>query len=282
MRTFYKLILSFSSLCVITLPAFGNITLPKQARVPGGVAIIDLNIQSAKPPIVHYLGKRTCVIAKAKKANSWYTIIGIPIDAKAGTHNIEITKDNITKQQSFVIQTKKYKTEYLNIPNKRKVEPNPEDLAQIEKEYLETIATYDTWEQGAQLSNFRLTLPVVGRKSSPFGLQRVMNNIPKMPHSGLDIAAIRGTKVTCPKKGKVINIGNYFYSGNIVFIDHGQGFITSYCHLDTINVSKGEIINKGDKIGTVGNTGRATGPHLHWSVSLNGVRVDPELFLINK
>jgi len=124
-----------------------------------------------------------------------------------------------------------------------------------------------------------LALPTSGRKSSPFGLTRIMNNIQQNPHSGLDIAAPKGQIVTAAKDGKVINLGNFFYSGNIVFIDHGQGFITSYCHLDSIMVTKGQVLKQGERLGTIGNTGRATGAHLHWSVSLNGVRVNPELFI---
>lgn len=275
-----KFLLSVGSLCSVVSPSFANNTLPKQARVPGGVAIIDLEITSVEPPTVHYLGNRTLVIADPKKPQHWFTVVGIPLDATIGINHIEVSSsDNEVIKKSFVVKPKKYRIEHLNIPDKRKVEPLAEDLALIEKEYLETIETYAAW-QYQEVTSLNLPVPVIkGRRSSPFGLQRIMNNVPNNPHSGLDIAAPSGTKVLCPKDGTVINIGNYFYSGNIVFVDHGQGFITSYCHLSSVAVSKGQVVRKGQLIGNVGKTGRATGPHLHWSVSLNGVRVDPELFI---
>lgn len=273
-----KILLSLGSLCSITFPAFGSIMLPKEARVPGGIAIITIDLPSEHEPVVTYMDKRTCVIANPKAPNTWITIIGIPLAASIGLQQIQISSPEGIVTQDFVIKPKKYPVEHLTIPNKRKVEPLAEDLAKIETEYLETIKTYDHW-QYKKLDSLKLALPLKGRKSSPFGLQRIMNNIPKNAHSGLDIAAPLGTNVACAKDGIVINIGNYFYSGNIVFVDHGQGFITSYCHLNAVLVEKGQYLQKGDLIGKVGKTGRATGPHLHWSVSLNGVRVDPQLFI---
>lgn len=277
-----KFLLSISSLCSVITPVFGIPTMPKQARVPGGVAIIDLEVTSPEPPVVKYLGKRTAVLANPKKPQHWISVIGIPLDVTVGLNEIQISNKDAIVKKTFVVKSKNYQVEHLNIPNKRKVEPLAEDMALIETEYLETIKTYDVWEY-QELTSLHLSIPVhKARRSSPFGLQRIMNNVPKSPHSGLDLAAANGTKVNCAKDGKVINIGNFFYSGNIVFVDHGQGFITSYCHLNSVAVTKGQVVHKGELIGTVGKTGRATGPHLHWSVSLNGVRVDPELFISSK
>lgn len=272
-----KVLVSFGGLCSIIFPAYATQSLPKQARVPGGVAIIDLEIKSNDPPVVHYLGNRALVL-RNKKHNQWQAIIGIPLGVTLGINQIEIQTVDGIKTKNFIVKDKKYPTEHLTIKETRKVEPLAEDLAKIEAEYLETIQTYAGWEYQT-INSIKLPMPVRGRKSSGFGLQRIMNNVPKNPHSGLDIAAPQGTKVTCPKDGVVVNIGNYFYSGNIVFVDHGQGFITSYAHLNTITVNKGQKVTKGTVLGTVGKTGRASGPHLHWSVSLNGVRVDPQLFI---
>ena len=271
-------LLKISCLCGIIAPAFAIPTLPQNLCVPGGIVIINLKLTSNEPPIVHYKGSRTLVMEDPKKPNNWITVIGIPLDASVGTNHIEIMNNINISEQSFTVKDKKYPVERLTIPEKRKVEPLAEDLAIIEAEYIETIQTYAQWEY-KKLKSLALAMPVKGRKSSPFGLSRIMNNITKSPHSGLDIAAPIGAKVKCAKDGQVINIGNFFYSGNIVFVDHGQGFITSYCHLNTVRVKKGQLIRQGDIIGTVGKTGRATGPHLHWSVSLNGIRVDPQLFI---
>lgn len=267
-----------AAICSLFFPLHAVAKLPKQALIPGGVAIINLAINSQVAPVVNYLGNRVLVLADPKKKRNWLAVIGIPLDAAVGTNNIQIQANNKIINRNFVIKHKKYPLQKLTIPDQRKVEPLPEDQAKIANEYTETIQTYAVWEY-KQLDSLKLALPVSGRISSPFGLKRVINNIPKNSHSGLDIAAPLGAKVKVAKEGRVINIGNYFYTGNIVFVDHGQGFITSYCHLDKVVVRNGQLLKAGDIVGMVGKTGRATGPHLHWSVSLNGIRVDPKLFV---
>lgn len=252
--------------------------LPKHQNVPGGVVIIPLQIESDEPPAVFYNKMRALVTTDPANPNHWVAVVGIPIDAKVGIHQLDVTTYNGAEPQQFTIVNKDYPQEHLTIVNKRKVTPHATDLPIITVQYKEIIQTYAQW-QPKTIDSLTLRLPAIGRKSSPFGLQRVMNKIPQKPHSGLDIAAPKGTPVVAPKSGLVSNIGNYFYSGNMVFIDHGQGFITSYCHLDTITVRKGQMIKEGEVLGTIGKTGRVTGPHLHWSVSLNGVRVDPQLFI---
>ena len=122
-------------------------------------------------------------------------------------------------------------------------------------------------------------LPVHGRYSSPFGLRRFFNEQARKPHSGLDIAATQGTPIKAAASGTVINTGDYFFNGNTVFIDHGQGLITMYCHMHRIDVKESEYVTVADVIGTVGQSGRVTGAHLHWSVLLNQTMVDPTLLL---
>jgi len=187
-------------------------------------------------------------------------------------------KKNTSVKIPFTIQDKEYESQYLTITNKRHVNPIQKDLVRIKKEKSEMVAAFKNWKaEPEDVTDF--TLPAPGRFSSPFGLRRFFNNEPRNPHSGLDIAAPEGTPALSPAQGTVVATGNYFFNGNTVLLDHGQGLITMYCHLSEIHVKKGQSLKAGDTLGLVGKTGRATGPHLHWSVSLNNTRVDPMLFL---
>ena len=128
-------------------------------------------------------------------------------------------------------------------------------------------------------TTLRMSLPVPAPLSSAFGLRRFFNGEPRRPHGGLDLASPRGTPIKAPAAGRVVIADNYYFNGNTVFLDHGSGLITMYCHLDRIDVVIGDEIEERDVLGVVGSTGRATGPHLHWTVSLNDARVDPMLLV---
>jgi len=161
-----------------------------------------------------------------------------------------------------------------------KVTPSKKDDAEIKRERKDVGLALSTkngkrhdWQKG-------FILPVKGTTSGQFGNQRIFNGVPKSPHTGEDIAAAEGTKVKAAADGKVLLAGgNYFYSGNMVIVDHGDGLQTIYAHLKEAKVKKGDEVKQGDVIGLVGHTGRATGAHLHWGASANNVRFRPRSLL---
>jgi murein DD-endopeptidase MepM/ murein hydrolase activator NlpD len=121
--------------------------------------------------------------------------------------------------------------------------------------------------------------PAKGPISSEFGVRRFINNQPRNRHGGMDIAAPEGTEVSAPLSGEIIIASNFFYKGNVIYINHGAGLVSSYSHLSKIEVKNGDKVKTGDLIGLVGKTGRVTGPHLHWEVYLMGTAINPEIFL---
>ena len=251
--------------------------LPAASAVPGGVAVVALNVAgNPHAPVAHYGGNRVMVL---EKDHQWYAVVGIPLTANPGKHHVDVTTSGgVTKDVDFVVSDKEYETQHITIKDKRKVNPLPEDLKRIAKETRRIEAAFNHWNDELP-ADLTFLLPVMGEPSSSFGLRRFFNGQPRKPHSGLDIAAPKGTPIHAPAAGRIIETGNFFFNGNSVFIDHGEGLVTMYCHMNSIDVKKGQIVQRGEKIGTVGATGRVTGPHLHWSVSLNDARVDPRLFL---
>ncbi len=250
-------------------------TLPQQNAVPGGVAIVALP-DDADFTTVKFGKKRVMTVVDG---DQWYAVVGLSLKTKAGEHTVSYKNNNGDESTiSFEVTGKTYREQRITLKNKRKVNPYKNDLDRIAKERKLIGAAFAKWTNRSDI-NMQFDKPVDGPFSSPFGLKRFFNDQPRNPHSGLDIAAPTGTPIKIPADGTVVESGDYFFNGNTVFVDHGQGLITMYCHMDSIDVNNGDELKRGDVIGTVGETGRVTGAHLHWSVSLNGTRVDPMLFL---
>ena len=203
-----------------------------------------------------------------------HVIVGVGLDATPGPHHVVVRTVDGNKTIDFNVVAKPYPEQRLTIPDRRKVNPLPEDLERIGRETKLQRAAYARRTPVRQdLLPFRQ--PVQGIYSSPFGLRRFLNDQPRSPHSGLDIAANTGTPIAAPAPATVALTGDFFFSGNVVYLDHGGGLVTMYGHLDRIDVREGMDVDRGDIIGAVGATGRVTGPHLHWTVSIQGNRVDP-------
>ena len=277
-------------LCAIAYPLIASAAtyaeaapLPREARVPGGVAIVRVADATAPAPLVTQGGVRVWVTEHrvGKGAPGWYAVVGIPLATIPGQQTLDVNDHGADRTASFKVTAKKYPVQKLTFTNQRMVEPNPDDVARIERESEHLAQVKRTWRDAPD-TNAQFQLPAKGRLSCQFGLQRVLNGKPRSPHAGLDVAVPSGTPIASAGGGVVRDTGDYYFNGNTVWIDHGNGLLSLYCHLNEIKVRAGDRVEKGQLIGLSGMTGRATGPHLHWSVLLNTVMVEPTLFLPRK
>ena len=264
-------------LCLVAAGAHGAGTLPRESRVPGGVAILDLGAGEREPGPVTFNGHRVPVL---RNDGRWIALVGIPLDAAPGPHAAVVPNDRSDggRRLEFVVEPKRYEEQRLQVPNQRHVDPSPDDLERIGRERVRIDAALGTYTV-ERVPELGLAAPVAGRRSSSFGLRRFFNGQPRNPHSGMDIAAPAGTPVLSPAPGRVLDAGDFFFNGQTVFIDHGRGVVTLYCHLSRIDVRPGDEVVTGGPLGQVGATGRVTGAHLHWGVAVNRALVDPALFL---
>ncbi len=250
--------------------------LPQANPVPGGIAIVPLVVETDTAPRAKFNGERAMVV---RHGDRWQAVVGLPLDTTPGEHRIELRNASGTATAVvFKVLPKEYAAQHITLKDKRMVEPGPKELQRIAREQKLIVHAFHAWTELPE-PPLRFDLPARGRLSSPFGLRRFFNNQPRQPHSGLDIAAATGTPIVAPASGTVIETGNYFFNGKTVFLDHGQGLVTMYNHLNQVSVKRGQRVARGQKIGEIGSTGRVTGPHLHWTVSLNNARVDPMLLL---
>jgi murein DD-endopeptidase MepM/ murein hydrolase activator NlpD len=253
----------------------GAMPPPQAEAVPGGIVVVPLGIMGDDIPTVHFHGNRVMVL---RQDDGWEAVVGIPLGSRRGHYKLHVDRNGSDQVITFLVESKQYEEQHLTLKNRHMVNPTAEELKRIHR------------EQGVikrALRGFRplrdvpthFSLPVAGPVSSTFGLRRFFNGQARKPHSGLDLAVPAGTPIKAPAAGRISATGNFFFDGNTVFIDHGQGLVTMYCHMSEIDVKPGQEVRAGEPIGKVGMTGRATGPHLHWGVSLNDARVDPTLFL---
>lgn len=248
--------------------------LPENHSVNGGLTIIPIDIK--QKPEAYYDNKKIAVMPSTQ-SNQWLLIVGIPLDKEDAIQNLIITKP-YKATIPFHVTDKFYSTQYLTIANKRKVDPYEEDKQRIDNETREMATLFAKFTPANPFAE-GFKAPAHGPITGLFGLKRLYNNQPRPPHSGLDIGAPENTPVHTIAKGEVVATNDYFFTGNTVIVDHGMGVFSLYAHLKRIDVKKGDVLNQGQQVGIVGQTGRATGPHLHWSMVMNQTLVDPLLFV---
>ena len=251
---------------------------PRALAVPGGVVRLSLG-PAAQPPAAFADAAQQIPLLVLGDMIEWTAVVGIPLSAPLGAAHItaRATADSPARQVAYTVLDKRYREQRLSVAP-RTVDLSPENQARYERErdhQARVMATFST----PLPERLAMQVPTPGRRSSSFGLRRVFNGQARNPHSGMDIAAATGTPVNAPLPGKVIDTGDYFFNGQTVWLDHGGGLLSMVCHLSAINAQVSDVVQTGQRIGAVGATGRATGPHLHWGVMLNRSMVDPALFL---
>jgi len=259
-------------LSLLLLVASG--TSASESTWPGGIAVIDLGTAQGAAPVAKFNGKRVLVM---NDAGQWRAVVGIPLDAEVGPASLALPDGTSI---AFTIEEHAYPEQRLNVA-KGYVSLSDENLERVGQERKIIDGALNGWRE-TELGGIDLSTPLQGRRSSSFGLRRFFNDEPRSPHKGMDIAGGAGAQIVAPRGGIVTSTGDYYFNGNTVFIDHGQGFVTMYCHLSEIGVKDGQQVAVGEAIGAVGATGRVTGPHLHFGTYLNGTAVDPALLLTDE
>lgn len=247
---------------------------PQDSRVPGGVARLSLGPASARPQVT----AAEAEVLVVGDMIEWTALVGIPLAATPGEQSVGVKADGRLRTMSYTVRDKQYVEQRLKVSPKT-VDLSAQDNARYEREAAHLKSVMATFTEPPPYGSLHMRVPVPGRRSSSFGLRRVFNGQSRNPHSGMDIAAPTGTPVRAPLPGKVIDVGDYFFNGGTVWLDHGGGLLTMYCHLSQVDCKPGDQLQTGDAFCKVGATGRVTGPHLHWSVMLNRAMVDPALFI---
>lgn len=272
-----------SILCItLIFPALSDaeesatIAAPREIGT-GEISLITIKTNNrCKMPLIRFSGK-DYICFKTEKNGIFHSMIAAPLTIKPGPTHLEVFCQDEKKPvatASIMVKKKKYPEEHLKVA-KKMVNFDPATLKRVLSDQKAVKrACADTTPHRYWTSPF--IWPVNSKILSPFGLRRFFNEEPRSPHSGIDLRAKKGTPIHAANDGRVALARDCYLSGNTLVIDHGAGLYTLYAHLSEIDVKKGEMVKKGDTIGLAGSTGRATGPHLHWGVSLEGDRVDPE------
>jgi murein DD-endopeptidase MepM/ murein hydrolase activator NlpD len=261
---------------------FSSVTLSWLPEEPKQGEVLRVWVSAPEGVVVErgeILSRQLHFSSSQDRSGRWDALLGIDMRQEPGEYKISIrlrkTEDPATKNLTAPIRilSQAFGEERLTLPDS-KVHLSQEDLLRVRKEKAQISSLWSA-ETPERFWDGPFLLPVEGRPGSPFGLRRWINGEPRSSHSGMDIKAPEGKPVQAANNGRVVLVGDFFFAGRAVFVDHGQGVYTMYFHLSQIDVEEGQKVAKGEMLGLVGMTGRATGPHLHWGVRLGGARVDP-------
>ncbi len=245
---------------------------PEYLNVPGGIFFHEIPVEKFKSGIFI---NNTRILTKQVN-DKFYLIYGIPYGTPSGNQSINIVDRVSENTVNFFLKKRIVEKQYIKV-SKKYSEPSSSDVKRIIKEQKILKSHRNTWSSDNPDINF--IYPVEGIITGVFGTERYYNGKKGRYHNGIDIAAKMNDPIVAPSAGRVIVVGDFFYNGKFIYIDHGKGLLSIFIHLNEILVKKGESVKKGDEIGKIGTSGRSTGPHVHWSVMLNQTYIDPMIFI---
>lgn len=256
---------------VVACPKSVAVGVPFAVRLTADTAMSDVSLT--------WLGKKVDVpLSSWNNKTIALTLLGSDVKYdQPGTQELVIRYqedgNSVEVIKKIRIKKKKYPVQRLKVA-KKMVNPAQESMGRIKKEYKEI---HDALGQVDEHRYWKLPFawPAKGRISSVYGVRRFFNGQPRSPHRGVDIAVGKGYPIRAVNDGRVALAGDFYFAGNTVYVDHGLGVYSMYCHLSKIDVKQGQMVEQGQKIGECGSTGRVTGPHLHLSVFILGKSVDP-------
>lgn len=248
-----------------------TVTHAARALRPGELVVLTITAPASEAVSVRAFDRDWPVQQTA--SGTWRSLVGIDMAARPGRHDVLVTSGDARTSYPLVVRARAFPTRRLKV-DPAMVTPPPEARERIEREARELAAAWNA-SSPAALWRGPFVEPVPDAANSAFGTHSVYNGVPRSQHSGADFASPAGRPVKAPNGGRVVLAGSRYFTGNTVLIDHGQGLFSLMAHLSEIAVEPGLIVSAGDVVGKVGATGRVTGPHLHWTVRINGARIDP-------
>ena len=251
-----------------------DIYLSSEILPQGEIILIKIRLKDPQTAQVTWQGKDVG-LALDTDGEMWQGFIAADLQEKPGHYkaHVKISPPDIERQLEVEIVEKDYGVRRLTLP-KKMVDLDEETLKRVQEEYKVINGLWEMPMTESIWSDFFIR-PVDGEVVGPFGRRSIINDQPRSPHTGVDLRGEQGTPVKAANDGKVILTSDHYFTGKSIYLDHGGGVISMYFHLYDILVKEGDGVRKGQTIGLVGSTGRATGPHLHWGMRINGARVNP-------
>ncbi len=264
----------FSGFCAGMALSQSPIHLSSSTIGQGDLCLIRIRVKGGNIPQVLWMGKEVFLVWNQRKTNC-YGYLAADLTTKPGHYEVLVRMpgSGVEKRLELEVREKDYGVRRLTLP-KNMVDLDSQTLQRVKEESKRMTGLWEAKPSPPLWTN-PFIRPISGKVVGPFGQRSIINDQPRSPHSGVDLKGERGAPIRAINHGRVVLTDDHFFTGLTVVIDHGGRIQSMYFHLDRIAVQKGEEVAKGHIIGLVGCTGRATGPHLHWGIRINGDRINP-------